>query len=200
MSANMYANEYIIASNNTINENKYNAQKMAKTRSHKLKRMLKPILRMLRQKTNNANTISAPHKQSDDDYSAEYDNKKNFSIESCQQNVSDCYDYDNYYNSSLEEGDDNSANEELESRIFREIDACPADAAMYVYNSNDEYELQSVERDQKFVPVHFARTEAGTFFWTTIQRPVDMDLVQPTYCTSAFQQPQLQYGDRWVQA
>lgn len=196
MSANMYTNEYIVA--NSINDNKYNAQKMAKSRTHKLKRMLKPILRMLRQKNTNASDTQAPKKQSDDDYAAEYDNNKNLSIESCQQYASGYdFDYNNCYNSSE---DDNSANEELEASIFRQMDACPADAAMYVYNSNDEYELQSVERDQKFVPVHFARTEAGTFFWTTIQRPVDSDLVQPTYCTSAFQQPQLQYGDRWVQA
>lgn len=185
--ATMYTNEYIIASNNSINDNKYNAQKMAKTPSHKLRRMLKPILRMLRQKT--AKPAAATIKKSDDDYSAEYDNQKNFSIESAYQ-----------HNNCSSECDDNSANEELESRIFSEIDQCSSDAAVYVYNSNDEYELQSVERDQKYVPVHFARTEAGTFFWTTIQRPVDCDLVQPTYCTSAFQQPELQYGDRWVQA
>lgn len=195
--ATMYANEYIIASNNSINDNKYNAQKMAKSPSHKLKRMLKPILRMLRHKPTSSAAASAalPAKQYSDeyDYSAEYDNNKNFSIESCNYNS-------HYCNHSASESDDNSANEELESRIFSEISQCPQDAAIYVYNSNDDYELQSVERNQHFVPVHFARTEAGTFFWTTVQRPVDSDLVQPTYCTSAFQQPELQHGDRWVQA
>lgn len=181
----MYTNEYIIASNNAINENKYNAEKMAnssrKTPSHKLKAMLKPILRMLRNNKSASKTISSGK---DDEYTAE--NNKNCSIESASLS-SDC-------------DDDNSANEELESRIFREINECPVDAACYVYNSNDEYELQSVERDQRYVPVHFARTEAGTFFWTTIQRPCDADLVQPMFCESAFQQPELQYGDRWVQA
>lgn len=185
----MYANDYIIASNNCINDNRFNAQKLAaKTPAHKLKSMLKPLLRMLRNKSAGK---SATIKQSDDDYAAEYDNNRNFSIESSQHTFASsdaCYD------------DDNSANEELESRIFNEIHQCSDEAGVYVYNSNDEYELQSVERDQKYVPVHFARTEAGTFFWTTVQRSCDADLAQPMYCQSAFQQPELQFGDRWVQA
>lgn len=197
MSSTMSYNEYIIASNNSINDNKYNAQKMAKSPSHKLKRMLKPILRMLRnQKSNNNNNKSNKKTIDDNDYA--YDNHKNTSIENgsgcCSSNTSG----DNFW--GLSEVDDNSANEELESRIFREIEQCPVDAAVYVYDDDYTCELQSVERDQKFVPVHFARTEAGTFFWTTMQKPVDYELVQPTYCCSEFQQPELQFGDRWVQA
>lgn len=167
-------NEYIIASNNSINDNKYNTEKMAKSSSYKIKRILKPILRMLRQKSKKQKTELV------------YDNQKNASVESC----------DDFWASEI---DDNSANEELESRIFREIDQCQDNAAVYVYE-NDDFEIQPVQRDQRFVPVHFARTEAGTFFWTTMQKPADYDLVQPTYCCSAYQQPQLQFGDRWVQA
>lgn len=189
----MYNNEYIINSTNSINDNKYNAQKMAKSPSHKLKRMLKPILRMLRQKA--AAPVAKQH-QSYEDYSAEYDNNKNNSIESCTNN-------NNHHNNqcwSSSECEDNSANEELESRIFREIEQCADNAAVYICNSDAEYEMHSVNAEEKFVPVHFARTEAGTFFWTTVQRPVDQDLFQPMYCESAYQQPELQYGDRWVQA
>lgn len=167
-------NEYIIASNNSINDNKYNTEKMAKSTSYKIKRILKPILRMLRQKSKKQKTECV------------YDNQKNASVESC----------DDFWASEI---DDNSANEELESRIFREIDQCQDNAAVYVYE-NDDFEIQPVQRDQRFVPVHFARTEAGTFFWTTMQKPADYDLVQPTYCCSEYQQPQLQFGDRWVQA
>lgn len=190
----IYNNEYIISSTNSINDNKYNAQKMAKSPSHKLKRMLKPILRMLRQKTG---SLPAKKHQSYDDYSAEYDNNRNSSIESCTATS-------NYWSgSSSDDYDcaaDNTANEELESRIFREIEDCQTDAAVYICNSDSEYELRSVNPEEKFVPVHFARTEAGTFFWTTIQRPVDHELVQPIFCHSGYQQPELQYGDRWVQA
>jgi len=46
----MCYNDYIIASNNSINENKYNAEKLAKSPSYRIKKILKPILRILRQK------------------------------------------------------------------------------------------------------------------------------------------------------
>lgn len=179
-------NEYIISSNNSINDNKYNAQKVAKTPSKRIKNILKPLMRMLRHKTNRNNNSSS---RQEDIFI--YENHKNSSIESSQ-----C---DEDFWSSADCEDDNSANEELESRIFHEIEQCPDDAAVYVYN-NDECEIQPVHRQQQYVPVHFARTEAGTFFWTTMQKPADYDLVQPTYCCSDYQQPQLQYGDRWVQA
>lgn len=198
----IYNNEYIISSTNSINDNKYNAQKMAKSPSHKLKRLLKPILRMLRQKTINggggAALPSVKKHQSYDDFSAEYDNDRNNSIESCTATSN------GWSSNSISDYDcaaDNTANEELETRIFREIEQCPNDAAVYICNGADSaYELHSVRSAEKFVPVHFARTEAGTFFWTTIQRPIDHELVQPIFCQSGYQQPELQYGDRWVQA
>lgn len=166
-------NEYIIASNNSINDNKYNAQKVAKSSAYKLKKMLKPLIRMLRSSSNKKQRIN---------------HQKSYESESSQEM---------FWSSEIE---DNSCNEELESRIFREIQHCPEDAAVYVYDGQ-ECERQSVARDQTFVPVHFARTEAGTFFWTTIQKQVDEDLIQPTYCQSAYQHPELQCrGDRWVQA
>lgn len=160
-------NEY--ACNNSYNDNLYNNQ-LAKSASttYKIKKILKPLLRMLKNKT----TAS----------------KKQQFLQAAKEDLCAC--------------DDNSANEELESRIFSEIEQCPEDAGVYVYN--DEFggcELQSVQRDQQFVPVHFARTNAGTFFWTTMTKEVDCDLVQPTYCCSHFQQPEFQHcGDRWVQA
>lgn len=163
----MYENDYIISSNNSINDNKYNAQKVAKSSAYKLKKMLKPIIRMLRSKSSKKNQNSYETTQSD------------------------------FWASEIE---DNSCNEELESRIFREIQYCPEDAAVYVFDG-EACQRQKVTRDQTYVPVHFARTEAGTFFWTTVQKPVDEDLIQPTYCTSSYQHPELQYpGDRWVQA
>lgn len=172
-------NDYIISSNNSINENKYNDAKMAKSPSHKIKKILKPILRMLRQKNSKKSTKT-----------------NNSSVDSSNSFCHEEYVSQDFWACEI---DENSANEELESRIFREIEQCQDDAAVYVYN-NDECEVQAVHAEQKFVPVHFARTEAGTFFWTTMQKPVDYELVQPTYCCSGYQIPQLQYGDRWVQA
>ena len=169
-------NEYV--SNNSYNDNLYNDQLLAKsaTTTYKLKKILKPLLKMLKNKSSS---------------------KKNFLQSNLKQ-------VDEFWAANAEDHcacDDNCANEELESRIFSEIEQCPEDAGVYVYN--DELggcELQAVQRDQQFVPVHFARTNAGTFFWTTMAKEVDCDLVQPTYCCSYFQQPEFQHGDRWVQA
>lgn len=66
----------------------------------------------------------------------------------------------------------------------------------------------TVEEDEEvYVPVRFARTEAGTFFWTTNLSPMvtmspssDDDLIQPALCNSHGQYPQLQFQDRWAQA
>lgn len=92
-----------------------------------------------------------------------------------------------------EEIEDNSANEKLAELVQEEVDV-------------------QVEHDI-YVPVRFARTKAGTFFWTTNLQPVlssfapvaaDEDLLQPSYCYSNAQYPHMQYprhnGDRWAQA
>jgi hypothetical protein len=169
----LYYNDYIISSNNSINDNKYNAEKAAKSTSRKIKRILKPLLRMLRH-----------NKRADKPAKQQY--PQNSSTDS----------YEDFWSSS--EVDDNSANEELESKIMNEIEQCPDNAAIYVFENNTS-QLQPVFRKQQFVPVHFARTDAGTFFWTTIQRAADSDLLEPSYCCSGYQVPELQ-TDRWVQA
>lgn len=177
-------NEYIVASNNSINENKYNTEKVSKTTSYKIKKILKPFLRMLKQ---NKKSQQQQHQQECNHYHHhEYPAQQQQSIEE-----------NDFWSSEI---DDNSANEELESRIFHEIDECHMDAGVYVYNQQNECEVQPINREEKFIPVHFARTDAGTFFWTTVTKSADYDLVQPTFCYSDYQAPELQYGDRWVQA
>lgn len=180
----VYYNDYVIASNNSINDNKYNAEKLAKSPSYRIKKILKPILRILRQKSSNST------KKSQSNHST----TNNKSMKSNSSNNSQSYYFDEYQQQNdfwSSEIDENFANEELESRILNEIAECEDDAAIYVYN-DDECELQAVHRDQTFIPVHFARTEAGTFFWTTMQKPMynaDDDINCWSHC-----------GDRWVQA
>lgn len=177
----MCYNDYIIASNNSINENKYNAEKLAKSPSYRIKKILKPILRILAKKTTSSSKKSqksAANKLTNVDYSM--DSNQCYYHDECQHQ-------NDYWSSEI---DENFANEELESRILNEIADCEDDAAIYVYN-DDECELQSVHRETTFIPVHFARTEAGTFFWTTMQKPIDDD--DNTHCWS-------HCGDRWVQA
>lgn len=191
----MCYNDYIIASNNSINENKYNAEKLAKSPTYRIKKILKPILRILRQKS----TTTTTNNNSRNTKKSQKSNKKSVAVDYSLDSNHCCYDHYECQHQSdhwSEEIDDNFANEELESRILNEIATCQDDAAIYVYN-DDECELQTVHRDTTFIPVHFARTEAGTFFWTTMQKqPMhddDDSNSESTHCWS-------HCGDRWVQA
>ncbi|XP_077294249.1 enhancer of split m4 protein-like [Arctopsyche grandis] len=160
-------NEYIISSNNSINDNKYNTQKAA-SKSHKIKSILKPLLKML---------------------------KKNNKKKSVQQQQCDF----------CTECDDNSSNEELEASLFEELDECQPNSAILVCNNDGQWNVTPVHKGQTFVPVHFARTEAGTFFWTSITKGVDSDLLSSRHCytecqDAAEQMPNFFGQDRWVQA
>ncbi|XP_047032326.1 enhancer of split malpha protein-like [Helicoverpa zea] len=152
-------NEYIIATNNSINENKYNSEKM---KNSGIKALLRPLMKMIKKSTKRA-----PAKTCDT-----------------------CY-----------EEEQNSANEMLERKICEEVQACQSGAAFLVYNDNETCDLVPVTPDNFYVPVHFARTDAGTFFWTTVSK-AEADFAAAhcyTECQTAEQQyPVLQ--DRWVQA
>lgn len=94
---------------------------------------------------------------------------------------------------------DNLRNAEVEEVYYAEIDENAANEKLA--QLVQEQELDSEE--DIYVPVRFARTEAGTFFWTTNLQPVasvDADLLQPAYCYSSQQHPFMQYQDRWAQA
>jgi Enhancer of split M4 family len=161
-----YTSEYTMSSNNSINENIYNAQKLAKSPKYRLRKIFKPILKMLLQKTK----------------------KTRKPICKCQHSSFDSYDY-------ASEMSDNDSNETLETRILDEIRDCADDSAIYVYG--EENQLVPVNRNQTIVPVHFARTEAGTFFWTTFGNSksdeiYDEDLQLPRLHMNPY--------DRWIQA
>lgn len=186
----MCYNDYIIASNNSINENKYNAEKLAKSPSYRIKKILKPILRILRQKSS-SNTKKS-QKSKNQFANTAVTTAGDYSLDSnhCCYDHYECQHQNDHWSSEI---DENFANEELESRILNEIADCQDDAAIYVYH-DDECELQAINRETTFIPVHFARTEAGTFFWTTMQKqPIDDEDTESTHCWS-------QCGDRWVQA
>lgn len=65
--------------------------------------------------------------------------------------------------------------------------------------NNKIFEIE--EEDEVLVPVHFARTEHGTFFWTT-NNPIeaDADLIQPMDCCTNNLLPTFPLQDRWAQA
>lgn len=173
----LYYNEYIINSNNSINDNIYNTQKLKKSSKYKIKKVLKPLMRMLStSKKSKTNKCTCKCRNSSIDSSNEFD-----------------------YSSEIY---DNESNETLETKIIDEIRNCGENSAIYVYNNENRCDLTPVTNDQVFVPVHFARVPGnGTFFWTTMKREADSDLVASEHYSSQ-QLPQLQYHvyDRWVQA
>ncbi|CAK1587104.1 unnamed protein product [Parnassius mnemosyne] len=152
-------NEYIISTNNSINENKYNSDKV---KNSGLKALLKPLMKIIKKTT------------------------KRTPVKACDT----CY-----------ESEQNSSNELLVRKIYEEMDSCQSGAAFFVCNQDESYDLVPVAREDFYIPVHFARTDAGTFFWTAISKN-EADFAAAscyTECQTAEQQYPV-FQDRWVQA
>ncbi|KAK9883112.1 hypothetical protein WA026_001311 [Henosepilachna vigintioctopunctata] len=154
-----------MSSNNSINENKFNDKK-SKSAVHQIKRVIRPVIDLIRKKKNTYRRSPQP------DYFKESD-----------------------------EIEDNLANEKLEKEIFGEIDACDEFSAVPVYESG-HMNILPVYRGQRYIPVHFAKTEAGTFFWTTmVGADFDIDSNGDKNAISYNQHAELQVAnDRWAQA
>lgn len=159
-------NDYVISSNNSVNENSLNAKK-ARSTMHQIKRLLKSLL------------VKRSSKRTAE----------------CGKQVC-CGDAD-----YLTEIEDNLANELLEARIFEEIDDCDEFAAVPVYNQG-RMDIVPVYSGQKYIPVHFARTDAGTFFWTSVSSAdSDISCLGDKNAITRRQLPELQVPcDRWAQA
>lgn len=104
------------------------------------------------------------------------------------------------------EFNENMQNEEVNENFINEklSDDFMITAVLDDFHAEYQYEE---EEEEVYVPVRFARTDAGTFFWTTNLSPAvsmspssDTDLIQPAFCMSNGQFPQLQFQDRWAQA
>jgi len=89
---------------------------------------------------------------------------------------------------------DNLRNAQVEEAYYAEIDENAANEKLAQLAYSQEFEIAEEEEqeDDVYVPVRFARTTAGTFFWTTNLQPVAS--VEPAMCYS------MQFQDRWAQA
>ncbi|XP_030762963.1 enhancer of split malpha protein-like [Sitophilus oryzae] len=159
----MNYDDYLVSSNNSINDNKVNARKMARSPIHQIKKLIKCVLKKSQKSTYKKHPEPT------------------------------------YFDDEI---DDNIANEILENEIFEEIDVCEDFAGVEVYDGSCS-EILRITRGQRLVPVRFARTEAGTFFWTSVASP-DSDILKDgdhnAICN--YQTPELQVPccDRWAQA
>uniref|UniRef100_A0A182MYP6 Enhancer of split malpha protein n=1 Tax=Anopheles dirus TaxID=7168 RepID=A0A182MYP6_9DIPT len=170
------------SSNNSINENRYNSEKLAKSSAvYRLKKILKPLVTLLKSKSKSQQQQSAKRASA-------------YAVDQRRSIVSYIDDFDCDY--------DNSANERLEAELVAELEQCHAADAAILVLENQQLHLQPVLPEELYVPVHFARTEAGTFFWTAMPaREVDEDLIQPAHCYSEEPQyAQRAFADRWAQA
>lgn len=190
MDQSFYYNEYVISSNNSINENTINDQKFKRSPSYRLKKLLKFLIGKSADNKKSLGTTKLTTTKT-------VCKCRNYSYESEEEQF---YDDDFIYNYN-DEIDNNQFNEELEERIVDEIKHCDDNSAIYVYDDEDVCHVTPVYSDEAYVPVHFARTNEGTYFWTTTQR-VDDDLIDAEHCDSERQLPMQQYTDfdRWVQA
>lgn len=102
-----------------------------------------------------------------------------------------------FYSNEIE---DNLANEILENTILEEIENCQDFSAVPVYNQG-LMNIVPIFRGERYIPVHFAKTEAGTFFWTSMMG-ADYDIAyNGGESITEKQIPQLQVPcDRWAQA
>ncbi|XP_017128919.1 enhancer of split malpha protein [Drosophila elegans] len=90
---------------------------------------------------------------------------------------------------------DNLRNAQVEEAYYAEIDENAANEKLAQLAHSQEFEIAEQQEDDDedvYVPVRFARTTAGTFFWTTNLQPVAS--VEPAMCYS------MQFQDRWAQA
>lgn len=158
----LYSSEESLSSVNSHNENIYNAQKQQKSPKYRLRKLFKKILRAFIHKSSKKSPKFACKCQHEDN------------------TISNSYEFES-------EICDNAANETLETRILDEIRDCGDNSAVFVYDDNEF--LVPINKNQPYIPVHFARTDAGTFFWTSVdsQQQQVSELRHNQY-------------DRWVQA
>ncbi|XP_032686860.1 uncharacterized protein LOC116851508 [Odontomachus brunneus] len=148
---------------NELNDNLYNLKMSGKAVSsgRRIRSILKPLLRLLRTKRTSK-------------YTSNKSQKAVPQVEIFTEEV------DNQ----------NNANEALERRLLAELQDAEEGAAITVC-LDGQMTVVPVVPGQCYVPVHFAHTHAGDFYWTTLSM-ADSDLCYKERAFSQHQLPEMQ--------
>ncbi|XP_076160953.1 uncharacterized protein LOC143143525 [Ptiloglossa arizonensis] len=153
---------------NELNDNLYNLKMSGKSTASftasnmRLRRALKPILRLLKKRTTNRSGKQGKEQKTvpqAEIFTEEVDNQ-------------------------------NNANEALERRLLAELQDAEEGAAITVC-LDGQMTVVPVVPGQCYVPVHFAHTHAGDFYWTTLSM-ADSDLCYKERAFSQHQTPEMQ--------
>ncbi|XP_011200456.1 enhancer of split malpha protein [Bactrocera dorsalis] len=118
-----------------------------------VKKLLRPLMRIIKKKQLLQKTLAEVKQQND----------YNSSLEDMRKDAA-----------ALNAYDDNLANEALEQRLHEQLQCSAPEAAIIVRQGNSQAVVPV--QQQHYIPVHFARTANGTFFWTTNDMPRQQEL------------------------
>ncbi|XP_046748848.1 enhancer of split malpha protein-like [Diprion similis] len=159
---------HVFECENELNDNLYNiklsSSKKQTSSVRRVKKILKPLLRLLKKSGGS---------------------KKNAKSLKGQQRAQPQVEV------FTEEVDNqNNANEALEQRLLADLEEAEEGAAITVC-LDGQMTVVPVVPGQCYVPVHFAHTHAGDFYWTTVSL-ADSDLCYKERAFSQNQQPEMQ--------
>jgi len=151
---------------NEFNDNLYNLKMsedkaVSKRKSRRILKPLKPLLRMLKKRT--SNYVKS--------------NKRQEAVSQVE-----------IFTEEIE--NQNNANEALERRLLQDLRDAEEGAAITVC-LDGQMTVVPVVPGQCYVPVHFAHTHAGDFYWTTLSM-ADRDLCYKERAFSQYQLPEVQ--------
>lgn len=154
---------HVFECENELNDNLYNLKLSNKKRSssQRVKKILKPLLRLIK-KSSGKNKL----------------NKKTQRAEPQVEIFTEEVD------------NQNNANEALEQRLLADLQDAEEGAAITVC-LDGQMTVVPVVPGQCYVPVHFAHTHAGDFYWTTMSM-ADSDLFYKERAFSQNQLPEMQ--------
>ncbi|XP_033218614.1 enhancer of split malpha protein-like [Belonocnema kinseyi] len=156
---------HVLDCENELNENIYNMKMMGgnnkSSTSRKVRKILKPLIKLLKKRTNSCKKFL-----------------KN------QKAVPQCQVY------TEEVDNQNNCNEALEQRLLADLENAEEGAAITVC-LDGQMTVVPVVPGQCYVPVHFAHTCAGDFYWTTLALN-DCDLFYKERAFSQNQLPEMQ--------